>query len=461
LKRKKITVSFWDISQFYKQSLDRAAKFYLNEGKQPMPTKSFSRSYVKKNWMLIAKYCLRDADLTARLGRFLVDKLEEFGVIAPSLYSCASISYKYFSDNTKIVTAYDLWQNDRKALAMAVDSYEGGKFEITARGSFDAHEYDLTSAYPYEISNLIDISNATIEYSNKYIPSPPYGFLRVIINNPGYHLPCGIMQKGVRIYPNGTYETTITKQEYEYLKELSISPKIMEAVYFHVEQRHYPYRNIIDTLYKLKSAYKNKDTMLYNVTKIIQNSFYGKMAQCITLPDKSIRLGSGFNPIYASVITANTRIKVCRIQNKLKDQCLAVHTDSVITTCPINLKNSGLGEFEHVVSGKAIIIACGMYQINNQCAFKGFSPTSNETWETILSRPQNRNRKRIPYPILNVESWVEAMAKNHPKSKINLFNYNLKTIDLNPDTKRIWSCNFKARDFLTKNEQSMPLNFFQ
>lgn len=453
-------VSFWDISQFYKMSLDRAAQTYLNRSKLDIRTKTFTPKYVRRFWKYISRYCILDAELTGLLGEYLVNKLIEFGITPTTLYSCASVSFTYFCSNANVITSWKLWHEDQQALALASDAYEGGKFEVTTRGKFNnAYEYDLTSAYPYEIANLVDISQAKIIYSKKYQPDAVYGFLRVHIENPeGKHLPCGIMKNGVRVYPAGSYYLTITKEEYEYLDEIGIETVIHDAVWFFVKRKRYPYRKVIANLFDIKSLYKGKDAMLYYVSKVVMNGFYGKCVQCIEQPTGKVAIGSGWNPVYGSVITANTRIKVTRMQNLLGDHCLAVHTDSIISTRQLDQKliRGGLGNFESVegASGEGVIIACGMYQIGRANAFKGFHPKRGETWYSILQR--HKSKKSIPYRQLHVESWVEAMAKGHEPTAINVFERSIKNVDLNCDTKRIWTREVTGRDLLSGPEKSLP-----
>jgi hypothetical protein len=404
--------------------------------------------------------------LTKNLAIFLLNKLKEFGITTTALYSCASISFKYYTDNTRVITSYKFYENDKELLKFACDAYQGGKFEVTSRGYYkNAIEYDISSAYPYEIANLKDITNAKIYRNREYIPEADYSFLRVKIYNPnGIHLPCGIMEKNVRIYPAGVYYLTITKAEYEYMLSMNIKMFIYEAYHLIMRIKKYPYRKLTNGLFTLKQTFKNKDEMLYSVTKIVANSFYGKTVQCIENWKKEINAGSGFNPIYGAIITANTRIKVTKLQNLLKESCLAVHTDSVIATepVPLNLIHKKLGSFTYEINGDLILIACGMYQISNKCAYKGFKAKLidkkkrvYDSWDRILSR--NRNKSKIKYRQLYVESWCDAMAKNHERERINYFDYkNQKIIDLNCDVKRIWPSIATGNDLLTKKEQSEP-----
>ncbi len=464
----KKSISFWDIAQFYRSSLDLAAGRYLNEHKIGIRTKSFTPEYVKKYWKSISRYCIQDASLTARLGEYFVNKLMEFGITPATIYSSASISFKYFCNHARVVTAWRYWKEGQDVLKFACDAYEGGKFEVTRRGKFQGYEFDITSAYPYEIANLVDISHAKSLRSKEYQKDAVYGFLRVRIrNNTPFHLPCGVMINNVRIYPAGEFYLTITKNEYDYLVKIGVDVDVHDAIWLFVQRRRYPYRNVIDELFEIKAKYKGKDPMLYSVSKVAMNGFYGKCVQAIELHGGKILAGAGWNPVYGSVITANTRLKVTDIQNRLGNDCLAVHTDSVMLTRPLpdnwghrrnnpvrHLYSKGeLGNFEFVTEGPGVIVACGMYQIGEANAFKGFRPNDRDTWESILHR--NRNHTKLKYRVRRVESWVEAMAKNHGKKTINVFESVRKDIDLNCDVKRIWIDKFRGRDFLERSEDSV------
>lgn len=457
---KKQTVFFWDIMQFYASSLDTAAKTYLNKSKKDIETKKFSIQYVKQNYKKICEYCISDAILTAELSQYLLKKLKEFNIRTTALYSNASLSFTYYADfSPRIVTIYRYYRLYPDLVKYAVDSYQGGKFEITSRGVFNGYEYDIVSAYPYEIMNLIDITVSNVLFSSTYQPDAVYGFLRVhIINNGENHIPCGLMIKNTRIYPAGDFYLTITKNEYEYMITLSgVSIEILSAFWLFVKTKKYPYKKTTEKLFEMKDYYKNTlpDRLLLNVSKYMLNSFYGKTCQAIEDYTGKINCGIGFNPVYASVITANCRIKVCKIQNELKNSCLAVHTDSVITTKSIDEKylSSSIGNFKLESQGKGLLLACGQYEHAEKNAFKGFSPLQDDTWTKILKR--NGNNSTIDYPILHVESWIEAVAKGH-YDKINLFTNEIKKINLNADIKRVWLEKTNCLKLISTLQTSQP-----
>jgi hypothetical protein len=457
LTRGKIRVRIWDIFQYYKTSLNKAALRYLGQGKTDIETKTFLPEYVKKNFRKIKKYCLQDAKLCCDLGNYFIKKIAEFGIVSNALYSGASLSYAYFSDRSRVVNVWRFWKNHPRLLKFALDAYQGGKFEVTARGRFSGYEYDIVSAYPYEIARLYDFSLASIEFNRAYDQEAPYSFYRVLIKNPGdYFLPCGVMLKNVRIYPAGEYYLTITKSEFEYILTLpGVEIEIFEAAHIKFKTLRTPYKSIISDLFSLKSKYKNNDDMLCSISKLMMNSFYGKTCQLIEHHTGVYNAGAAWNPIHAAVITANTRIKVTAIQNRYKEKCIGVHTDSVILLDTMDTAPAPeIGAFDLQYSGEGLILACGMYQIGpDKEAYKGFVPVEDDTWFKILDR--HRNQKKFSYPVLKVESWTEAVSKGH-FDKINSFSDDTKEIDCNVDIKRTWFRDITAGDLLTGLEQSIP-----
>lgn len=476
-------VKFWDICQFFSSGLDAVAEKYLGEKKLKISTKKFTLEYYEEFKKEIIAYCARDAELTGKLGNFLLKKIAEFGLRVTALYSQASVSFRFFQDNGEIIGISRYFKRYPAFIKTVMDSYQGGKFEVQTRGSHPAmYEYDLTSAYPREIADLINVDRADIMRTTVYQPDAVYSFMRVKIKiMDSVAVPSGIMVQGTRVYAIGEYFVSITKNEYLYYKELGAEITILDGWFLFIKDIEYPYRKNVLKLFELKSYYKDKgDAALTHFCKVMLNGFYGKFCQLISDWKGNYRAGVGFNPIYAAVITANTRLKVCRIQNRYKDACLAVHTDSVIMTGPLDpalIHKGVLGEFEYV-DGPApgVLVACGCYQIGDAGAFKGFEPRRvkqygggpdeaaivgerDETWFEILKR--YKGKTEIPYKTLRVESWIEATSKGH-FDKINKFEIHPKNIALNADIKRVWrDDDLCGWDFLAGLIRSEPVVIVQ
>ena len=452
----KNSVTFWDINTFFKMSLDNAAFKYLGKRKFALGTKTFTSDYYKKNRLKIIKYCKRDADLVKLLYDYLYAGLIKLDIYPKALYSEASLSYHYFSNNTKIITVWRYWEHYRELIKYACESYGGGKFEIYRRGRFNGVSYDINSAYPYELANLIDISKATCYKSKEYDRDAVYGFLRVEISNPhGLHIPCAVKFGTLNIYPAGTFNVTITKGEYDYMLSVGIKIKILSAWWMLVETKRRPYHSIVMDLYKKKQSFKGVDKRMYHIVKVMLNGFYGKTIQLIEYPDGDYHAGAGFNPVYAAVITANTRIRICDVCNRLKGKVYAVHTDSVICkdTIPRNLQGVHLGQWNKEDEGDGLLIASGVYQIADKNRFRGLEITDTLTWFDHLKKYNNESI--IPIPQTVVLSWVSANVRGKDYLA-NRFLYGFKDINLNCDNKRLWPGKATAKIIRESHQNSVP-----
>lgn len=457
IRKGKNAVSFWDINTFFHMSLDAAARKYIGDRKHDIHTKKFTRAYVKKNYNRIKEYCIQDALLVSKLYDYFYIGLDKLGIHPKNLYSPASISMHYFTLKTDIVDVWRYWQYFRGLLEYACESYTGGMFEIYRRGRFNGISYDINSAYPYEIANLLDLTGAIVFESTGYEPGADYGFLRVYVENPaGLHIPCAVKYGPVNIYPAGSFNCTVTKQEYDYIVSIGLKVKIYSAWWIYCKGKVKPYKKVVKDLYAKKQSFKKTDPRMYMIVKLMLNGYYGKMIQLIEHPDGKYYAGGGFNPIHAAVITANTRIKLCDICNRYPDKVYAVHTDSIIMTdtLPGKYLGNNIGQWSYEGEGDGVLIACGIYQIGDKNRFRGMEFTKDFTWTDLLKRSGGQYILSVPHTL--AVSWVHANFRHNDKLT-NVFLKECKQIKLNADRKRAWPSDMTARQLYKGAQQSFPI----
>jgi hypothetical protein len=452
IRKGKNTATFYDMYNFYMGSLDYNAKKYLGEQKQDIETKNFSREFVDLNYCSLVLYCIQDAVLVQKLGQLLIRKFESFGIYPRKLYSTAYISYQYFRQNTRYVTVKRFWDSDKKLLEFALRSYNGGKFEVTRKGMDYYYEYDIVSAYPYEIANLIDITYSRVVWDQKYHRWAKYGFLHVKMKIPvEVHSPVAVQTTGVNIYPVGELEKIITKTEYEYLISMGTDITIIEAAWLHVDKAYKPYKKEIERLTEMKHRFKReKNELDYHTVKILMNSLYGKFCQLIDMGTYA-KASACWNPIYASIITANVRTKISEYQ-QLYPEVVAVHTDSIITTKPLDFSPHGeLGDMIYELEGQGIILGSGMYQIGDKNKTRGFHLKKG------LMELVKDGKKYITIEEIRPYSWREVIFHNWEIDKINRFETVTKRLDVNFDKKRMWIKDWKKFEEATERKvQSLP-----
>lgn len=452
----KQSVAFYDIAQFYGTSLNKAALYYLGKEKIDIETKTFTPEYVKKNWHTIVKYCIQDAKLTQELADYFIDILiNEFEVYPQKLYSTGYITGIHFSRVCDVIDVNRLWNGYRDCLEYAYNSYAGGKFETYQRGFGEFYQYDINSAYPYEIANLQDIRNAEILESKEYQPNATYGFIKCILYIDNDYSPIPLKIDNVNRYPVGIFKKTITKNEYDYLIARGDKIDIINAWWLFCDGTK-PYQNEINRLFELKRKFKNTDKLRYMLVKILLNSFYGKFIQVTEKQrdtGKIYECGYLFNPIYASVITANVRLKLSEICDKFPDNIVAVHTDSIITNLDLEAHgfncNSDLGGWNREANGDGVMVGSGVYQVGNKVHYRGYK-SIDSLIDLIMS---NRNKKDITIPQRLVLSWRLVVFRNAGNEFINRFVTDDKILNLEFDSKREWRTGWNWQHKLTG---SMP-----
>lgn len=454
-RRGRNNVKFYDLLQFYQMSLDKASQLYLNDSKIKIETKHFTKEYVDKHFDEIKEYCVKDAKLTRDLASVLIEYINKFGLEIDRFYSQAYVGVEYLKYKRCARDIYRLYRDIPGVIQAALKAYRGGKFEVVRRGRGYFYQYDIRSAYPHEIAKLYDIEYAKVTHCSKYREDADMGFInaRIYIKDDIFHS-VSVFDRTLCYYPTGIIQAWITKQEYDYLVSKGISIDIKDAYWIRFERKHLLFKDVIDELYKIKQKYKNVDKMMSHMSKIMINGLYGKMIQLVPSIGELFRAGILFNPIYASHITANVRLRVSEIQNKFRDYIVAVHTDSVILTKNVldNECGDGLGMWSKENEGDGVMILCGIYQVGDKVATRCYNVNKNMSWLEYLEKAGNS--ETIEIEETRAVSWIEAVhyGKHNPCE----FVTNRKVLNLNRDNKRVWLSKTNARKLLTTLEVSIP-----
>jgi len=218
------SIRCYDLEQFYDTSLNKAANTYIGLQKKETP---FDRDAINTDWRIwqnyretLIEYCIQDAILTQKLGKLLQENIKQYMQFNPKDYiSKASLSKRYFRLNCDIPNIRKI---PREILRTAFYAYKGGRFELIRKGYFPFAElYDIKSAYPYEIANLVDITKGTWKYTRSYNSDAYYGFYIVKLNLRYRHIQpiAYVRNDNLLIYPGGEWKSIITKSEIETLEE--------------------------------------------------------------------------------------------------------------------------------------------------------------------------------------------------------------------------------------------------
>jgi hypothetical protein len=205
------------------------------------------------------------------------------------------------------------------------------------------------------------------------------------------------------------------------------------------------------------------------VIKIILNALYGKFIQ-ITGDNLTGKL---FNPLYASIITGNTRSKLFELAYQKPDAIIGFSTDSITAIEKFKTpKRPKLGDFSFDFKGEGVFILSDVYTLwnekENKNRIRGFSTTKEKEGEKkhntkILLRDILKELDGTIYEYFTYRPYHlgECLVHNKTlniKDNLNIWDKVLKTIDINGDIKRVWKKDFKSgKDCLKENILSVPI----
>lgn len=445
--------AFYDVAQFYHMSLEKAAKLYLHKKKNPGDVDAarlnVDKNYWDENLDKIIEYCKIDSKLTADLGSYLQRMLQQsLNLNSQNYISVASLSKQYFRKKCKIPSIQKI---SKKVLRAAFYSYKGGRFEVLEKGYLGKCTLlDIKSAYSYEISNLIDITKGDWISTRDLHERAYYGFYMVKLWVKWGNL-CPIPFKrriGVYCYPAGNWAAWLTKEEL-LAYEPYIKYEIIKGYEFYPVKIIYPFKEEILRCFEEKEKYDKSD-FRYDLVKKIPNSLYGTFYEKHKTDEKWYT-GKMFNPIYASIITANTRIKVFLKAMELDVPTVAFATDSIVVKGEGRSKHKAeLGGWEKQAYGDTIILKSGIYRIANKIKTRGMSrkikvDTPYGKYEDIFDYIKDKP-DLLQYPI-NVKrpvSMGEALLKTKLLTieDINQWKVFPYRMDINKDYKRSFNTSF-------------------
>jgi hypothetical protein len=475
---------FYDLYNFIEGSLQNAAKNFLGKSKFSDIVDSAKLNtdldYWNENYDNIVKYCIQDSVLTKEIADYFWSLLEKNMNFVPKRpFSKGKISEEYFSQKCYIPTINDI---PKAVLEIAYNSYSGGRFELLKRGFMEnVYNYDIHSAYPDSEANLIDYNKGKwLKVTNNKVSKNAYtGYYYCSVNclepyfSPFlYKVGSGA---GLNVYPNGKFNVYISKWEYDFIvREFpDIQIKIKKGYEFFEKDLIYPFKEEINRLYEWKQ--KETDKNIKYAVKIMLNSLYGKFIQ--VSPSGNIT-GKLFNPIYASEITAKTRIKLLELGLQSPQNIISFSTDGIASLVPLKVpKGDKMGEFGADFEGEGVVIMSDIYnywakQNKNKTKnrLRGFCFTADKEIvkdKTIDNEVLLRdilegmeNKTIYEYFTHRPHHLGECLIHHKKLSKedINVFAQVRKSIDINGDKKRHWERDFiNGKECLETRINSIPL----
>lgn len=206
-----------------------------------------------------------------------------------------------------------------------------------------AYDYDITNAYAYAASELLDSRNGGYIYSDSWVPGSSWGFMKgkVTINDGVKVSPIMCeMPDGSWGTPTGTWETYLTLDEAIFIKEWAIGRFIMDDGWFvKFNYKSYPLKEFMQNMYRHRLVADTRT--LGEFLKDVANGLVGKLLQI----NDDGTVGEYYNPMWHALITSRTRLRVAKFiyENKVQDNTIAVNTDGCLLDTMIPMKALDLG----------------------------------------------------------------------------------------------------------------------
>jgi len=481
--KENLLVTVYDMRQFYNCSLAIAAEKLGVERKEEIPktwyTQMAARLADPRTRKRVIDYALKDSRVLQQIIDKTVESFVAAGLKFERPFSNASFAERYFRNRFGYARNIEVEKAARRA-------YHGGRIECLLCGYFPrAYHYDIHSAYPSAIANLVKpdgewiFEKATKENPIAEIrPDAVYAFIDCQFTIPresSYVGPIPIRRSnGSIFYPVGRLRKTITLTEYKFLVRRGYAIRIFSA-WVHIWPRwEYPFREIAD-IYKRRKQDPKADYAL----KTVMNTVYGKMAQILESRVRT-KIVDGRSEVfdsrvwrkkeawknhtsfvYAAEITARIRIKLLEdIDPKV---VISYSTDGVFTKKPINLETgSGLGEWADVEKVKdLVVVGSGVYcytdsKGKDRVKFRGFSPAID--LKAMLTRAGRRHE--IGMKVIRNTTIRQAAKGGTKQQSMNVLERVTRYMDVNFDSKRHWPKRWNAGELTRQRFQSKPWIYY-
>jgi DNA polymerase family B len=350
------TVELVDAMLWFQTSLAKAGDIVCPDLPKLRRPAGLGTKMFKASDAVFVEYAMRDAVIAYHLGVAIERFHEELGI--PSQISLASMAAACFRIN---YLQRDIYQPPRyEWMAMAAASYHGGVNRVRAGMSPGWHTnvtaLDLSSAYPYAMSQFPDFSNATGYRAYKRVKGrtpksvPELGVYKVsgVASKCDWPALFGHDFKPLQGRFAGQavsgYELNVAIQSGE-VKLTSI-----EGCMYVSSSAYSPFRAYVSYFYKMKA--ESTDPVMRYMYKIMLNGLTGKFIQTsedFTLIDGQLvkiqRAGGLYQPFIASLITGHTRSVMHPLEHRYK----ALHTATDGIFAPGNHKGAKKKELGAVI----------------------------------------------------------------------------------------------------------------
>jgi hypothetical protein len=382
------SVTVWDAFGFFQCSFVNALKQWKigtdDEIARILSMKESRGTFTEAEYAQIKAYCFDEVRLMVLMMQKLLDTCTEQGIKLGSYHGAGSIASALLSKHH--IKQYLDDPPSEEIYQASLHAYFGGRFEISRIGLSPevCYNYDIRSAYPYQITKLPCLKHGTWTWVN-------YDQIETISTTGMYHIyweldwfdDIGQFTPFPRRSSTGRIGYPADGEGWYWGDELSAALEmfpndivVFEGYVYHQECDHVPFHWVED-LYNERNRLKEAGNFGQMILKLGMNSLYGKMAQTIGAKDRKPAYQSF---IWAGIITSGTRAQILRAIRISSDSVISIATDGIISTKKLSLNiSTNLGGWEESREiTNLFFIQPGMYSYTvdgrSISRTRGFSP---------------------------------------------------------------------------------------
>lgn len=339
-----VHVKIYDVMTFFQSTFINALKSRDIPVPEAITSGKAGRSDFKYSDIEeVSEYCQQELEKTVELMNVLRGEFDEAGIWVTQFHGPGAVASSVFKSN-KIrehmgeYPSLEIEQTASKA-------YFGGHFEQFKAGHYDGPVWlaDINSAYPYWISQLPSFKNAWWEKTSQYDPNALGMWLCSYddeLNNYIQPHPLPWRSKNGAVgFPAHNSGVWVWHPEAKY------ATTVHHGYVLHIEDETKPFAFVAD-MYKTRREWQAAGRGGERALKLAMNSLYGKAAQLVGGNENYGGRPPWHKMEWAGMITSSTRAQLLSAILQDPSCVIAVETDSIATTKPLELSTgTALGEW--------------------------------------------------------------------------------------------------------------------
>jgi hypothetical protein len=392
---------------------------------------------------------LEAAKIAQELGQQVYDTLLKIDLHPTTLSSPVSAFQKEILSTLNLPTIDDM---PPEVAVYAYKCLDGGWQEAYKKGHFQSWDYDITSAYPQFISELVDFRYGEWVKSDKFNSKLPYGFCKGTVKIDKDFSPIIFDGKEQQYCPTGQWVRYLTNKQIRQIYDRNIGQfKIESAWYFVPDKIVKPLKENMENLFEWKQELKGMER---EVVKRILNGCWGKFSEVFNDGE----LGNQFCPPFAAEIETQPKIQVTDfvLDNHVENNLLSIAVDGCLLNKKVAIPDSDtMGSWRLNLESSAFVVSAGIGAVKGKGGKGAFSLTYDWLRSQIDANPDKNE-----YAMSKVTPITLGNALKHNKlDRLGELETTQRSVVIDIEGKRLFKDLPKnGGDLLNNQYESVPLD---